>query len=556
MVICVFAVWKTGAAYVPLDPAYPKERADFMLQDAGIPILLTQDKLARAFQDSGLEVICLDGDSDVAAEQGASHSPAVNPDHLAYVIYTSGSTGKPKGVMISHRSAINLGLAHQEAIYRNHPATTFRVSVNAPLSFDGSVERMLLLLSGHTLHVLPEEIRHDPNAFITYAVDHLIDVLDFTPSQLKLIIEAGLLDRRGLAPAVALVGGEAIEENLWSVLADSPDVDFYNVYGPTECTINASVCRTKASPERPTIGQPLANVQVHILDRNQNRAAVGVAGEIFIGGEGLARGYLNRPDLTAERFLPNAFTRQPGSRLYRSFDKARYLADGRIEFLGRADNQVKIRGFRVEPGEIERTLALHPGISNVLVLTREASPGDRQLVAYVVADPTRAPSASALRDFLAAKLPAYMVPQAFVMLDSLPLMLNGKVDRESLPSPAQNRADRKQPLAAPRSTVEQTLSETWAEILGVEQIGIHDNFFDLGGHSLSATQLMLRIKQLFDVKLPMRVIFDSPTVAKLAVKIVEKQLEQKSQEEVARAFAQLESLSDEEVSRLLGEGSR
>ncbi|HVG20241.1 MAG TPA: amino acid adenylation domain-containing protein [Blastocatellia bacterium] len=558
MIICVFAVWKAGAAYVPLDPAYPKERTDFMLKDAGISVLLTRSKLAQSFQDGGVKVICLDEDSNVIAGHDDRNSPnAVNPHNLAYVIYTSGSTGKPKGVMIDHSSAINLGIAHQEAIYRNYQRETFRVSLNAPLSFDGCVERTLLLLYGHTLYVLQEEIRHDPNAFLSYAVDNSIDVLDLTPSQLKLVIEAGLLNRREVGPAVVLVGGEAIDDNLWNVLVNSTEIDFYNVYGPTECTINASVCRIKSSPERPTIGRPLANVQIHILDRNYNRTAVGVPGEIFIGGAGLARGYLNRQDLTAERFIPNAFTRRPGARLYRSFDKARYLPDGSIEFLGRVDDQVKIRGFRIEPGEVERSLSAHPDVRDVLVLTREDSPGDRQLVAYVVPDSTRPPSVSSLRNFLGAKLPAYMVPQAFVMLESLPLMPNGKVDRKSLPSPTQNSQGREEPLVAPRSAMEQTLADAWAEILGVGQVSVHDNFFDLGGHSLSATQLMLRIKEIFDVKLPMRVIFNTPTIAKLAVKIVEKQLQQKSEEEVAQVLAQLENLSDEEVNRLLkGETGR
>ena len=382
MFVGLLAALKAGGAYVPLDPLQPRARLAFMLEDAQVGVLLTERRLADALPDVSFPVVMLD---DIGAETagGANLSRSARPDNLAYVIYTSGSTGRPKGVMIRHRSVVNLAAALGEAVYSSL-GTGLRVSSNAPLSFDASVKQWVQWLGGHALCVVPEEIRPDGRALLDFIRTQALDVLDATPSQLKLMRAAGFDGSEPWAPAALLLGGEALDAGDWSFLSAAARTRAFNVYGPTECTVDTTACSVERDASRPHIGRPLANVRTYLLDRAGRPAPVGVAGELYVGGCGLARGYLDRPAMTAERFVPDPFAGEAGSRLYRTGDLARQQPDGRIEYLGRADRQVKVRGYRIELGEIEAAVAAHESVREAVVLAREDEPGDVRLVAYVV----------------------------------------------------------------------------------------------------------------------------------------------------------------------------
>jgi acyl-coenzyme A synthetase/AMP-(fatty) acid ligase/acyl carrier protein len=400
--------------------------------------------------------------------------------------------------------------------------------------------------------VIPEEVRQDPALLLAYAEDHELEILDFTPSQLRLLIDAGMLSRSGLKTRLVLVGGEAIDEQLWQLLAADPRIDFFNVYGPTECTINSAVCKIKATPEKPNIGWALPNMQLHLLDEAHQVVPLGVPGEIYVAGIGLARGYLNRPELTAERFIPNPFSETPGGRLYRTFDLARRLPDGNVEFLGRVDHQIKIRGHRVELGEIEVALTAVPAVKEAVVVVDEQGTGDKRLLAFVVANPTTAQlQLSEIKDHLRQSLPEHMVPAGFVQVESLPLTLNGKLDRQALAKLEQHALVDENSFVAPRSEMEERLAEMWADVLHLQRVGINDNFFEAGGHSLLATQLVMRIRQAFDIDLPLRTIFEAPTVAGMSWKVLQEQLSSVDEASLVEMLDRLETLSEVEVNKLL-----
>ena len=384
MFVGLLAALKAGGAYVPLDPLQPRARLAFMLEDAKVGVLLTEPRLAGALPEVRVPVVMLDDiGADGAGADDKNLRPSARADNLAYVIYTSGSTGQPKGVMIRHRSVVNLAAALAEAVYSSLGAR-LRVSSNAPLSFDASVKQWVQWLGGHALCVVPEEIRPDGRALLDFIRREALDVLDATPSQLKLMRAAGF-DGAGVgAPAAMLLGGEALDAGDWSFLSAAERTRAFNVYGPTECTVDTTACAVERGDARPHIGRPLANVRTYLLEAAGRPAPVGVAGELYVGGAGLARGYLDRAGLTAERFVPDAFSDEPGARLYRTGDLARHLPDGRIEYLGRADRQVKVRGYRIELGEIEAAVAVHESVREAVVVAREDEPGDVRLVAYVV----------------------------------------------------------------------------------------------------------------------------------------------------------------------------
>jgi amino acid adenylation domain-containing protein len=532
MVVGMLGVLKSGASYVPLDPSYPFDRIAFMLDDSAIPLLVTERALLDELPAGDAMPVCLDDEEEwtESDEPPVLHATVSSAavDNLAYVIYTSGSTGKPKGVMVEHRAAVNLAFAHQQAIYHDHHcASGLRVSLNAPFAFDGCVERLLLLLFGHTVYVIPEEVRQDPDAMLTYIKRHGLDVLDFTPSQLRLLIEAGLMEKPRMPARLVLVGGEPIDEPLWLSLAQQDRVDFFNVYGPTECTVNASVCRIRNSPHQPAIGRPLANVDIYLMDQRQQLVPAGIAGEIRVGGAGLARGYLNRPDLTAEKFAPHPFGTTPGQRIYFTGDRARFLSDGQIEFLGRADGQVKIRGFRVELGEIEAALLDHHEVSEAAVVARDDDAGRKRLVAYVATTSGSTPNEidlDALRRRLAQKLsrqlsqslPAYMVPSSITLLDALPRDVNGKLDRKALPEPQARPATNSR---EPRTPQEEILCSLFAEVLGLDHVGIDDNFFELGGHSLLAVRLISMARSALGVELDIIALFEAPSPSLLGLRL-------------------------------------
>ncbi|HEV3052756.1 MAG TPA: amino acid adenylation domain-containing protein, partial [Longimicrobium sp.] len=512
-IVGLLAALKAGGAYVPLDPSYPVERLREMLADSRPVALLTQASLRERVGSLNVPAVALDADADAWA--GRPETPparlGLTPEHLAYVIYTSGSTGRPKGVMVRHGSVVNLASALNSRIYAAHSAP-LRVGVNAPLVFDGSVKQIVQLLAGHALCPVPETVRRDPAALVAWLDDERVDAVDMTPSLLRLALAEGL--GRDGSPRFVLVGGEAVDEELRERMS-RVSTRFYNVYGPTECTVDATAREIGASGPASAIGGPLPNVATYVLDPRLLPVPVGVPGELYVGGAGLARGYLDRPGSTAERFVPDPFGGEPGARLYRTGDRVRWMADGTLEYLGRLDVQVKVRGYRIELGEIEVRLAEHPDVRESVVVAREDQPGDRRLVAYVVG----AADTDALRAYLRHSLPDYMVPSAFVVLDRLPLTPNGKLDRKALPAPEYAAdADR---YVAPRTPTEEVLAGIWAETLRLERVGVEESFFDLGGHSLLATRVISRVREVLGVEVPLRALFEGPTVAELAGRVEE-----------------------------------
>ncbi|AGC43389.1 non-ribosomal peptide synthetase [Myxococcus stipitatus DSM 14675] len=513
LIVSLLAILKAGGAYVPLDPSHPRERIGFMLADSGVQVLVSQQGLLSSLPAHSARVVALDGEAETLSRQ-PRHTPAssVGSDNLAYVIYTSGSTGRPKGVAVQHRSVVHFWASLERTVYADVRGA-LRVSVNAPLSFDASVQQLVQLLSGHALILFPEQVRADVSAMLAFIARERLDVLDCTPSILRLLLEAGLSEQSPLR--AVLVGGEAIDEATWAALARSPRTRFFNVYGPTECTVDSTACAVHLSPKSPTIGRPLPNARAYVLDANLKPVPIGVPGELFIAGAGLARGYLGRPELTAERFLSDPFSATAGARMYRTGDKARWLPDGQLDYLGRVDFQVKVRGFRIELGEIEALLLQDASVQQAVVLAREDVPGDKRLVAYVSPRPGASLDAAVLRALLEDKLPEYMVPSAFVTLEAFPLNSSGKVDRKALPPPDATlhaSAD----FVAPRNPTEVTLAALFSELLRVPRVGIHDDFFSLGGHSLLATQALFRIRSSLGVELPLRALFESSSVARLA----------------------------------------
>ncbi|WP_163787320.1 non-ribosomal peptide synthetase, partial [Myxococcus vastator] len=475
MVVGLLGILKAGGAFVPLDSSWPTSRLALTLQDCAAPVLLTLRRLDTSWLPDGVQVVCLDSPEALPASLPTHPvAPAASSGSLAYVIYTSGSTGTPKGVMVQHRSMANLRQALAATVYAGQPPG-LRVSVNAPLVFDAAIKQIVQLLDGHCLCIVPEDARQDPQTLLGWLRRHRVDVLDCTPSLLRMVVQAGLFEAE-LAPRLLVPGGEAIDEAFWRQLAAAPHTRTFNVYGPTECTVDSTACLVRAGVP-PSIGGPLANVQVYVLDAHLQPVPPGVPGELFIGGEGVARGYLGRPALTAERFIPHPFSRESGTRLYRTGDTVRWLAGGTLEFMGRNDSQVKVRGFRIELGEVEAALRVHPRVRQALVVVHTAPSGDKRLVAYVV--PSQAPSeegvpprdaaldVAQLRGHLTHHLPEYMVPAAYVALERLPLNANGKVDRQALPEP---EWEREKEEGEERTPMQEVLCGVWASVLGLEKV--------------------------------------------------------------------------------------
>ncbi|MEW6734730.1 MAG: amino acid adenylation domain-containing protein, partial [Acidobacteriota bacterium] len=515
MIVALLGTLKAGASYIPFDTGQPKKRLYHMLNDAGVDLVLTQQHLYKHLSESQMHLLCLDSEWDkIARCSDIDANYLVNEQELAYVIYTSGSTGRPKGVMIAHYSVLNLVKVLEQAVYGKR-AGGIRISVNAPLAFDASVKQLVQLVNGHSLYIIPEEVRRDGSQLLDYIRQHQLEVFDCTPSQLKLLLESGLLQEEGLRLSKVLVGGEAIDKILWQQLAENKKIAFYNMYGPTESTVDAAVCRIEMGKEVAVIGQAVTNTQLYIVDQQMQLVPLGVIGELHIGGEGLAQGYLNRPDLTAERFIPNIFSCELGARLYRTGDLARYLLDGNVEFLGRIDHQVKLRGFRIELGEIETVLQEHPEVRQAVVMVHQGTTEELRLVAYLVANH----NCTSLREYLRERLPEYMIPARFVILECMPLTRNGKIDREALLE-LEQLSEEEEEIAKAQTPYEEIVAGIWSEVIGIKSIGREDNFFNIGGHSLIATQMISRVREAFGVEITLRNLFDAPTVAGLAEKIV------------------------------------
>jgi amino acid adenylation domain-containing protein len=518
MVVGLLAIVKAGGAYVPLDPAYPKERLSFMLRDTQASVVLTRQGLLERLPEHDAEVIFFDSASEPASDNNLFSG--VTPDHLAYVMYTSGTTGTPKGVAVPHRAVNRLVLNGGYACL--NPSDVVAQASNA--SFDAATfEIWGALLNGSKLVGLSTNVVLSPHELAAHIESERITTLFLTTGLFNQIAVEHPTTFKHLRHL--LVGGEAMDpKSVSRILKHGPPERLLNVYGPTESTTFTTTYVVKDVPEGATsipIGRPISNTQVYLFDRHLQPVPVGVIGELFIGGDGLAREYLDRPQLTAEKFVAHPFGQHPRERLYKTGDFGRYLPDGNIEFLGRVDDQVKIRGFRIELGEIETALRRHPGVREAVVVAREIRPGERQLIGYIVASDNLVPSVGELRQFLRDALPPPMIPTSWVFLPSLPLAATGKIDRIRLPMPDADRVDDGRGYVKPADPVECQLAEIWEALLSVHPIGVTDDFFDMGGHSLLALQLMQRIEQTFAKRIPLATLFTRPTVRGLAKLLVE-----------------------------------
>lgn len=587
MIVGILGILKAGGAYVPVDPEYPEERIKYVLNNSGARVLLTQAHLRDNLPDFSNGLVCLDQDwAQIAAYPETNADALIDPANTAYVIYTSGSTGRPNGVEVSHRNAVH----STSARFGYYPTTVERFLLLSSVAFDSSVAGIFWTLGQGGTLVLPLAGTHkDPKAIVKLIAYKKITHLLCLPSFYGLLLgQESPLE----ALSTVIVAGESCARDIAvRHYRQHPNANLYNEYGPTEATVWSSVHNISATGCQENyaipIGRPIANTRLYLLDAYWNPVPIGSTGELYIGGAGVTRGYLNRPELTAERFLPDPFG-VAGERIYKTGDAARRLADGGLEFLGRIDHQVKIRGFRVEMEEIETHLLEHPEIKEAVVVLREDALGDSRLVAYIVPHIEHAPmlegrphhmpacaeisatdgiitrpeqtaytaqlTSGSLRRFIKERLPEYMVPSSFVILESLPLTPNGKIDRKSLPVPDANSSLPKQ-IDAPSNATEEVLMRVWKEVLLVENVGIHDNFFDLGGHSLSAVQVMARVEDLLGIDVSVALLFDAPTIAELALKIIQQQMAAQDVETMAALLTALEQLPDNEVQHLLRSAS-
>jgi amino acid adenylation domain-containing protein/non-ribosomal peptide synthase protein (TIGR01720 family) len=518
MVVGMLGILKAGGAYVPLDPSYPEDRLGFILEDTSAPVLLLHRSSAGGLPRYRGKVLQMERIDEESAGQSPPNPTAVpTADHLAYVIHTSGSTGRPKGVMISHRALVN----HMCWIINQFGfSTSDRILQKTPISFDASVwEFHAPLLSGGCLVMAPVEAHRDPELLVSTMLEQKITVVQFVPTLLEVVIKEPRWPQCRSVRQV-FCGGEALAPRLVAGFSELHPAQLHNLYGPTEATIDATffTCALSEGKESIPIGRPVANLEVYVLDANRQPVPMGVKGELYIGGAGLARGYWGQPGLTAERFVQHPF-RQPGAaRLYRTGDLGRHRADGNIEYLGRMDRQVKLRGFRIELGEIESVLGGHPDVEQSAVVVREDKGGNRRIVAYVVGREGASPTPDVLRKALRNTLPEYMIPAAYVMLDSLPLTPNGKVDREYLLQMKENETEAARHFAPPRNSVEETLVRIWQEVLRQKRVGVTDNFFEIGGDSIISLQIIARASQEGLLIAPSQ-IFRNPTIEELAARV-------------------------------------
>jgi amino acid adenylation domain-containing protein len=554
MVVGLLGILKVGGAYVPLDPAYPTERLALMLEDTQISVLLTQTQLVESLPPHSSQVVCLDTQwQEIALHSEENPISAVTPDNLAYVIYTSGSTGRPKGVAMSHRPLSNLIIWQRESSTLPVGAKTLQF---APVSFDVSFQEIFsTLCSGGTLVLISEQVRLDAFELLRFLALQKINRLFLPFVALQQLAEVA--DAQGsVVPTLReiITAGEQLKitRQIANWLTKLQGCTLHNHYGPSECHLVIAFTLTGSPsdwPALPPIGQPIANTQIYLLDSQMQRVPEGVPGELYIGGIALARGYLNRPDLTKERFIPDPFSDSSQARLYKTGDLARYLSDGNIEFLGRSDDQVKIRGFRIELGEIEVALAAYPAVRQAVVLAREDVPGDKRLVAYIVPNSQESPpqkhSVEAqlqaeqvfqqqyslahlvpqLRSYLKTRLPDYMVPSAFVVLEAFPVTPSGKVDRRALPAPARSRPELSTDLVLPQSDSEKLIAKVWREVLQLNVVGIHDHFFELGGYSLLLFQVRNQLVKSLETELSIVALFQYPTIYTLAEHLTKTNLE-------------------------------
>lgn len=549
MVVAVLAIAKSGAACLPLDPAYPKERLAFMLQDSAAAIVVSQQHLAPSIPGSAAQMVCLDSELTVIARGDENDlQVAVSPENWLYVIYTSGSTGRPKGVLVPHRVLVNLVAWHQAS-----PRQSRRTMQFASLNFDVSFEEIFsTLATGGTLVVASQSVRIDIPLLGSYVEKHKVERFHLPGTVLQKLAEEFSSCPETLGSLREfMVGGEQLQISrpMVDLFSRLPNCVLYNHYGPTETHIVTSFL-LEGAPERwpglPPLGRPIINAALYVLDGYLQPVPIGVPGELYFGGTVLSHGYLKRPDLTAERFVPDPFTHKPGSRIYRTGDVARYLPGGNVEFLGRNDFQVKIRGIRIELGEIEVALKRHPAVREAtVVLAKEGREG--RLIAYVAFQPDHASSGKQLREFLHESLPDHMLPSLFVVLQAFPLTPSGKIDRLALPAPGKE-AELSEGFVAPRTELEEVLAGIFAEVLQVERVGIMDDFFALGGHSLLATQISSRVREALHAELSVRKIFEEPTVSGLSRLMLDQESEPGRIERNAKLLLEIARAPEDEDS--------
>ena len=512
MVVAIMGVLKAGGAFVPLDPSYPRDRLAYMIEDSRLAVLLTGAGIVDRVPPGATRTICIDADWAGINLEPTTDLPCVTaPESLAYVIYTSGSTGKPKGGMLHHRGLCNLAMVHKRSFHIDQDRRVLQFS---SLSFDASVwETVMALLNGGTLCLTSRDTIANIPDLLRLMKSQRITTVTLPPSVLAVFPEEHLPDLQTLITAGEKCPGELVDR--WS-----SGREFFNAYGPTETTVCASMHKCAGVyPQGPPIGRPIANVELYILDAHMQPVPIGVPGELHIGGVGVGRGYLGRPEITAERFVPDPYSTERGARLYKSGDRCRYTPAGEVEFLGRIDFQVKVRGFRIELGEIESVLAELPGVIDTVVAAREDILDEKRLVAYLVMEKDRDHDPNLVRSHLRKRLPEYMVPSGIVFLDEMPLTPNKKVDRNALPPPDALADDSHRVYVAPRNEVETVLTQVAAGLLHLDQVGVTENFFDLGGHSLMATQFISRVKSSFKIEIPLRILFERPTIAEFAVEV-------------------------------------
>jgi amino acid adenylation domain-containing protein/non-ribosomal peptide synthase protein (TIGR01720 family) len=543
MLVGLLGVLKAGGAYVALDPEYPQERLVFMLGDSGALALLTEQRLASLLPAHGARAIyidCLDtAGQAIAAESAANVRCDVTARNLAYVIYTSGSTGRPKGTAIEHRSAAIFSQWARESFEPEAFAGTLAFS---SICSDLSIFELFVPLHWGGKVIVVRDVLH----LSQVPAAHQVTLINTVPSAVDELLQLNYL------PASAYVvnlAGEPLQKRLVQQLYDRKTIkQVFNLYGPTEdSTYSTWDLMKRDTHESPTIGRPISNTQGYVLDRRGRPLPAGIPGELHLGGMGLARGYLGRPDLTAEKFIPDPFSVEPGARMYRTGDLARFLPDGRIDFLGRIDHQVKIRGYRIELGEVEAVLNEYPLVKTCVVVAREEADGDKRLVAYIVASAGEEPGYLELRSFLRTRLLEHMVPSAFVLLDEMPLTPNGKINRRALPAPEVLRPEIEQRYVAPRNDVEVALVDVWQEVLGINPIGVSDNFFDLGGHSLKATRLLAKVRGIFRTQLPLSVVFEATTIEALACALVEHEAKPGQTAKIAHVLQRIKSISSSDL---------
>lgn len=554
LAVSVLATLKAGAAYLPLDPNYPRERLEFMLKDAAAEVLLTHEGAGDVLPRHGAKVIRLDSDAEAfAGESTVNPRASVAPENPVFVIYTSGSTGRPKGICMPHRALVNLIEWNRASM----PAAAGTLQF-ASLNFDVSFQELFSTWStGGTLFIVSDELRLDIEALAHFISEQRIEKVTLPVVVLQQLAET-CSARPQLLSSLRIVvsAGEQlrITPPVVQLFKALRGCRLHNHYGPSETHVVTELVTSEAPdtwPAQPSIGRPIFNTQIYVLDGHLQPVPAGVIGELYIGGDALARGYVDRPALTAEKFIPDPFHTRAGSRLYRTGDLARFLPNGNIEFRGRIDHQVKIRGFRVEPGEVEAVLGQHPSVLEAVVLARADGGSEQRLMAYLVCEPGYEPSQSEWRRYLAERLPEYMIPAHFVRMKELPLTANGKLDRRALPLPERSRPELEAAYEPPCNATEEVVVHVWAEVLNVERIGVNDNFFDLGGHSLSATGVIFRLREAFRVDLPLRALFESPTPRGLADALARAWGDREVLEEIARTNLELEQLSDDEVKALI-----